>query len=164
MTQRDWVKIGGGVVIGIAAAAVIGVSVFGLNFLGGTDTPVTLYVPGNGGGCTVAKQQYVPAEKGRRVNWEIANHCEGGDRTVVVGNFRKASGPSGASNCDDAGADYPFTNATLQKRTATVAFGGTGDIKLTVKGRDELGEEAVRVYFDICLGGQIVDPELMVRR
>ena len=164
MTQRDWVTIGGGVVIGMAMAAVVGVSAFGLSFSGGTDTTVTLYVPGTGGGCTVAKQQYVPAEKGKRVNWKITNHCEGGDRTVVVGNFRKASGPSGASNCDNAGADYPFTNATLQKRTATVAFEDTEDIKLTVKGRNELGEDAVRVYFDICLGGQVVDPELMIRR
>ena len=164
MTQRDWVKIGGGVVIGMAVAAALGVSLFGLKFRGATDTTVTLYVPGTGGGCTVAKQQYVPAEKGKRVNWEITNHCEGSDRTVVVGNFRKTSGPSGASNCDNAGADYPFTNATLQKRTATVAFEDTGDITLTVKGSGELGEEPVRVYFDICLGGQIVDPELMIRR
>lgn len=164
MTQRDWVKVGGGVVIGMAVAAVLGVSVFGLSFRGATDTAVTLYVPGTGGGCTVAKQQYVLTEKGKRVDWEITNYCEGADKTVVVGNFRKASGPSGASNCDNPGADYPFTNDTLQKRTATVAFEDTGDIKLTVKGRDELGEEAVRVYFDICLGGEIVDPELMIRR
>ena len=164
MTQRDWVKIGGGVVIGMALAAVLGMSVFGVDFRRATDTAVTLYVPGTGGGCTVAKQQYVVTDKGKPVNWAITNYCEGDDRTVVVGNFRKSSDPSGASNCDSAGADYPFTNATLQKRTATVAFEDTEDIKLTVKGRGELGDEAVRVYFDICLDGEIVDPELMIRR
>lgn len=164
MTQQDWVKVAGGGVAGVALAAVVCVAVFDVDLRGGTDTPVTLYVPGTGGECMVAKQDYVHARMGRRVTWEITNHCEGADRTVVLGNFRDTPGPSGAANCDSAGADYPFAEPTLRQRTAVVAFGTTGDLTLTAKGPDELGDEPVRVYFDICLDGQIADPELMFER
>jgi hypothetical protein len=164
MTQRDVVTIAGGVVVGFAAAALIGVGLFGQDAWGNTRTDVALYTPGTGGPCTIDKAQYVRAQKGRNVTWEIANHCEGADRVVTVGNFRTASGPSSASDCASPGADYPFTDAALAKRTATVASGGDRKIKLTVKGRGDLGDQALTVYFDLCLDGQKADPELMIER
>jgi len=164
MTQRDYVKIAGGVVIGLVLAALLGVGAFGWNLWGDTETEVTLYAPGAGGECTIAKAQYVRAKKGKKVMWEIANYCEGADRVVSVGNFRKASGPSSASDCSDAGPDYPFTEAALSARMATVASGEDKDITLKVKGRGDLGENALTVYFDICLDGRKADPELMIER
>jgi hypothetical protein len=164
MTQRDWVKIAGGVVIGLAVAALLGAGLFGFNVMGDTETEVTLYAPGDGGPCTLGKAPYVRAKKGKKVIWEIVNHCEGADKVVSVGNFRKASGPSGANDCSDAGADYPFKDAALSTRMATVASGGDGDITLKVKGRGDLGDEAMTVYFDICLDGRKADPELMIER
>ncbi len=164
MTQRDYVRIAGGVVIGLVLAALLGAGLFGVNLWGDTETDVSLYMPGAGGGCTLDKAQYVRTKKGKKVVWEIANNCEGDDKVVIVGNFRKASGPSGANDCSDAGADYPFTDASQAKRTATVAAGGNGDIELKVKGRGDLGESALTLYFDICLDGQKADPELMIER
>ena len=164
MTQRDYVTIGGGVVIGLAVAALLGAGLFGVNLWGDTETEVALYMPAAGGPCALGKAQYVRTKKDKKVIWEIANHCEGADKIVSVGNFRKASGPSGATNCSDAGADYPFTDAAFATRTATVASGSEGEIKLKVKGRGDLGEDALTVYFDICLDGQMTDPELMIMR
>ncbi len=165
MTQRDYVRIAGGVVIGLVLAALLGAGLFGLNFRGGdTETGVSLYVPGAGGPCTLDKARYVRAKQDKKLIWEIANNCEGEDKVVVVGNFRKASGPSGANDCSAPGADYPFTDASLAKRTATVAAGRTDDIELKVKGRGDLGERALTLYFDICLDGQKADPELAIER
>jgi hypothetical protein len=164
MTQSDVVMIAGGAVAGVALAVVLGAGVFGVNVLGDTETQVALYTPGAGGGCTLGKAQYVRTKKGKQVIWQIANHCEGADKIVTVGNFRNTSGPSDANDCSDAGADYPFTEADLSKRIATVASGRRDDIKLRVKGRGELGEEAVTVYFDICLDGRKTDPELAIER
>ncbi len=164
MTQRDYVKIAGGVVIGMALAAVLGAGLFGVNLWGDTETRVALYVPGAAGPCTLDKAQYVRTKKDKKVVWEIANDCDGADKVVTVGNFRKAAGPSSANDCTDAGADYPFTDTALAKRTATVASGGKGDIKLKVRGRGDLGENALTLYFDICLDGQKADPELMIER
>lgn len=164
MTQRDVVRIAGGAVAGFAIAALLGAGVFGWNVWGDTETDVALYTPGTGGPCTLAKAQYVRTKKGKHVIWEVANHCEGADRIVTVGNFRKASGPSGANDCSNPGADYPFTNSDLSKRTATVPADGDRDIKLKVKGRGDLGDQALIVYFDICMDGQVVDPELMIER
>ena len=164
MTQRDWVKVAGGVVVGLAVAALLGAGLFGVNLWGDTETEVALYTPGGGGPCGLAKSPYVRAKKDKKVIWEIANHCEGGDKTVSVGNFRKASGPSSASDCADAGADYPFTDADLAARSATVGAGRDGDITLKVKGRGDLGGTALTVYFDICLDGRKSDPELMIER
>lgn len=165
MTQRDWtMMIAGGAVIGLVAAVPLGAGVFGVNLWGDTETEVALYAPGGGGPCTLGKAPYVRAKKGKKVIWEIANHCEGADKVVSVGNFRAASGPSSARDCRDAGADYPFTDADLAARTATVGAGREGDIKLKVKGRGDLGETEMTVYFDICLDGQKADPELMIER
>lgn len=164
MTQRDWVKIAGGVVIGVAVAAVLGAGLFGGNLWGDTETEVALYTPGAGGPCTLGKTPYVRAKKGKKVFWEITNHCEGADRIVSVGNFRKTSGPSGATNCSAPGADYPFTDAAFATRTATVPSDGEDDIELKVKGRGDLGDDALTVYFDICLDGRTADPELMIQR
>ena len=164
MTQRDWVRVAAGVVVGLIVAALLGAGLFGVNWFGDTETDVALYTPGAGGPCTLGKAQYVRTEKGKRVIWEIANHCEGADKVVTVGNFRQAAGPSSANDCRDAGSDYPFTDADLARRTATVSSGGEGDISLKVKGRGDLGEAALTVYFDICLDGRKTDPELMIER
>lgn len=164
MTQRDYVRIAGGVVIGLVLAALLGAGLFGVNLWGDTETDVSLYVPGAGGPCTLDKAHYVRTKKDKKVVWEIVNDCEGQDKVVTVGNFRKASGPSGANDCSEAGADYPFTDASLPKREATVAAGGKGDIKLKVKDRGDLGESALTFYFDICLDGQKADPELAIER
>jgi len=164
MTQRDVVKIAGGVIVGLVIAALLGAGVFGVNLWGDTETEVALYMPGAGGDCTLDKAQYVRTKKDKKVIWEIANHCPGADRIVTVGNFRKASGPSNANDCSDPGADYPFKESDLSKRMATVPSDGNRDIKLKVKGRDELGEEALTVYFDICLDGRKADPELVIAR
>lgn len=164
MTQRDWVQIAGGVVVGVAAAALLGAGLFGVNLVGDTETGVTLYAPGGSGPCTLGKAQYVRTKKGKKVHWEIANHCDGADRIVTVGNFRKAAGPSSANDCSDAGPDYPFTDADLARRTASVASDGEAAITLKVKDRGALGEAAMTLYFDICLDGRKTDPELMIER
>lgn len=164
MTQRDWGKLAVGVVAGMALAMLLAAGVFGTNLWGDTETDVALYSPGAGGPCTLGKAPYVRAKKGKKVIWEIVNHCDGAERVVAVGNFRKTSGPSNASDCRDPGADYPFTNRDFKARSATVASGREGDIALKVEGRGTLGEAALTVYFDICLDGRISDPELMVER
>lgn len=164
MTQRDWVKIAGGVVVGLVAAALLGAGLFGFNFMGDMTTEVVLYTPAAGGECTIAKAQYVRAKKGKKVVWEITNYCEGADKVVSVGNFRRSSGPSGATGCTSEGADYPFTDPDLKKRTATVPSGHERDIDLKVKGSKDLGDDAMTVYFDICLEGRTLDPELMIER
>lgn len=164
MTQRDVVKIAGGIVVGIVLAALLGAGLFGVNLGGNTETTVTLWVPGSEGPCKLGKAEYVRAKKGKRVIWEIENYCPGGPRTVTLGNFRTTSGPSGADTCDDAGADYPFTSANLQQRTAAVAPDSDGEISLTVKGRGDLGENELTYYFDICLDGVKADPMLEIAR
>lgn len=164
MTQRDVVKIAGGAVVGFAIAALLGAGIFGVTWRGDTETDVSLYVPGTGGPCTIDKAQYVRTKKGKHVIWKVANHCEGADRAVTVGNFRKAKGPSGETDCSEPGTDYPFTNSDHSKRTATVPAHGDRDIKLKVKDSDELGDEALTVYFDICVDKQMLDPELMIQR
>ncbi|MEX2272201.1 MAG: hypothetical protein WD690_12045 [Vicinamibacterales bacterium] len=168
MTQHDWVRIATGAVIGIALGAVLGAGVLGMNFGGDTETDVTVSV--FDGKCTLGKADRVVVKRDKQLIWEIENYCIDGPKTVMVGNFQK-QGPSTGTNCSNPGPDYPFTDASEDARTETVKAGqqkgnlsidpSDGKIKLKAKDGDAvLG----KYYFDICLDGQKVDPELMMER
>lgn len=172
MTQRDAAKIAGGVAIGIAVAVLLGVGVFGVNLSGDTKTDVTLSTIE--GACVLGKATHVRVHKGKQLIWEIENHCPGASRTISVGNFRVASGPSTANDCSNAGPDYPFADSDFTKRSSTVDAAtqksngsyksSDGKIKIKAKGRGDLGESEMTYYFDICLDGTKADPTLVMER
>jgi hypothetical protein len=170
MAQRDLVKFGGGLLLGLAA----GLLVAGLIDWpwGGTDTEVTLSAVN--GSCTLGKATHVRVKQDKQLEWDIANFCTDGSKTVMVGNFRRTAGPSGAADCKAAGPDYPFTDAAEAARTSTVdpaarkndgrVRPARGDIRLKVLKLLGPGENDRLYYFDICLDGAKADPEVMVER
>ena len=168
MKQRLLVAVAAGVAVGMGLAVVFGGSLFGF---GDRETDVTL--SSVNGTCEVGKATLVRVRQSQNLKWEIENYCTDGEKIVMVGNFRTAKGPSGATNCNAAGPQFPFTDADQGLRTATLAAAQQdsngridatdGDIKLKAKGRDDLPQDTT-YYFDLCVNGAIVDPMLIVER
>ena len=172
MAQRDYVTIAGGVVVGVVLGAVLGIGFLGKDVFGNTNTEVTLSMVD--GACTLGKATQIRMHKGKQLKWEIENYCPEATRTVTVGNFRTTSAASAAGDCQAAGPDYPFDDAALAARTGTLeparpkSNGGVdpseGRIQLQAKSRDDLGEDELIYYFDICLDGAKADPMLVFER
>lgn len=172
MTQSDYMRIAAGVVIGFVAAAVLGIGFLGKDVFGNTNTEVTL--SSVDGACTLGKATHLRMRKGKHLKWDIENYCPDETRTVTVGNFRTTSAASTASDCQAAGTDYPFDDAALAARTSTLdpatpkSNGGVdpskGRIKLKAKSGDDLGENELIYYFDVCLDGTKTDPMLIFER
>ena len=174
MAQSYFVKIVGGVVIGAAAASVTAL-LLGINLTGDTETGVTLS-PNDSAVCELSgKETEVRVRKNKKAIWKIRNYCtDSSTKTVSVGNFRKGSASSvkTCANATDGSITYPFTDDSLTARTKDVSPGhvkGDGSVdpgdakldKLKVKDTDAIYGT---YYFDICLGGQTVEPRLIVER
>lgn len=170
MKQRLLVAVAAGIAVGMGLAVVFGGTLFGA---GDTDTDVTLSTVN--GKCETGKATLVRVRHSKNLTWKIENYCTDGEKTVMVGNFRTAQGPSGANNCSAAGPQFPFADEYQDqaRRTATLAAAEQdsdgsidstkGDIKLKVKGRDDLPQDTT-YYFDLCVNGAVIDPLLIIER
>lgn len=169
MTQRLLVAVAAGLAVGLALGVV-----FGIGWPGSKDTRSGVTLTEVNGTCEAGKATLVRVRQSKQLKWEVENYCTSGEQIVMVGNFRTAQGPSGASNCSAAGPQFPFVDADPALRTATLAaaqkdgdgrIDGTGaDIKLKAKPSNELDPNVSTYYFDLCVNGTIVDPMLVVER
>lgn len=169
MTQRLLVAVAAGLAVGLALGVV-----FGIGWPGSKDTDTGVTLTEVNGTCEAGKATLVRVRQSKQLKWEVENYCTGGQQVVMVGNFRTAQGPSGATNCSAAGPQFPFVDPDPALRTATLAaaqqdgdgrIDGTGaDIKLKAKNRDDLDPQVSTYYFDLCVNGTVVDPMLVVER
>lgn len=136
------------------------------------ESPIILFPKGST--CMIsAKQPTVTAHADKWLQFEVVNYCESA-QVVVVGNFRTVQNPSPPpANCDNptyGEAPSVFQQDALNRRTANLPAGSAGDpeegdIRLKIKKNADLpGSSDLTYYFDICLGGALADPELIVRR
>jgi hypothetical protein len=170
MAQRDVVKVTGGLVAGVAVAAIVlAASGVSINLFGDKDTDVTLSVGDGGSACTLGKETVVRVKRGKTVTWKIRNYCPT-PQTVTVGNFR-ASVDSTARDCaqpTEGSVEFPFTEdaRTAAVEAAEIEEGenpkpAKADVKMKTKDR---GNQEFSYYFDICLGNQKADPRLIIER
>jgi hypothetical protein len=164
MAARGLTLLAGGVVVGAAIGlAISGMATSNRDIFGNTTTDVVLVAPN--GPCALGKETIVMVQKNKQITWHVKNGCAQA-QTVVVGNFRTTAQTSN-TNCDAAtegGATSPFQQDDLARRTVAVNPGSDGDIKLKVKTRDVLGNDALTYYYSFCLGQTVVDPTLIIER
>jgi hypothetical protein len=175
MVRNDFVKIAVGLIAGIAVAIALAASGIDLRVMrGDVDTGLTLSRLTTSGSCTLSgKETEIHVGKNKKVNWKIRNYCTDSAQTVSVGTLRASQNPAGLSDCSapsDGSVTYPFTKDSLADRSQQVAAGtvkgnggidpGEATLSLKVKNEDLFGT----YYFDICLGGQKVDPRLIIER
>lgn len=164
MAARGITLLAGGVVVGAAIGlAISGMAASNRDIFGNTTTDVVLVAPS--GSCELGKETIVVVQKNKQITWHVKNTCAQA-QTVVVGNFRTAP-QTNNSNCDQAtegGATSPFQQDDLPRRTVAVNAGSDGNIKLKVKARDVLGNDALTYYYSFCLGQTVVDPTLIIER
>lgn len=168
MTQRLLIAAAAGIAVGIAIGAAFAGSLFGIG-----DRSTDVMLSSVNGACTTGKATLVRVRESKHLTWKIENYCTDTEKIVMVGNFRTSQGPSGATNCDAAGPQYPFDDQDPARRTATLAAAqqdgydidpSEGRIKLKAKGKDDLDSKDPTYYFDLCVNGAIVDPMLIVER
>jgi len=157
----------------VAIGVILIVQFIELRLFDDTETAISLYELG--GSCAVTgKDNLLIARRGRRVMFEVQNHCST-RQTVSVGNFRSAQNPPGTScAAAAAGAEYPFEQPDFQDRSKSV--NGTNNPvnprtgRLNMKLRDATSEDPdeVEYYFDVCVGdapGAVQnDPRLILKR
>lgn len=168
MTQSELTRLAIVVAISAVIAAGLGAA-FGGGLFGSGDTETGVTLSAVNGTCTIGKANIVVVRKDKQLVFELENYCTDGPKTVAVGNFQK-NAPSTATNCSQAGSDYPFTDSSEAARKKEVDAAKRGsdqsidpsDAKFKLKAQGE--SFAGTYYFDICLDGTKVDPMLIVER
>ena len=122
MAQSDFVKIVGGVVIGVVAAAGVVALLFGSG-----DTDTSIFLTQTGAACTLTyKDSDVHAAKNKKVTWKVNNSCTT-EQQIILGNFRRNQTIGGRRIVHiaiDGSMPYPFTkgetDADVKDRTVVV--------------------------------------------
>jgi hypothetical protein len=116
---------------------------------------------GNCGITTPNADKNVAVGKGKKVTWSVHNGCTS-DQLVLVGNFRPGADGGGIMDCK-AGvieSTWPFKNLDQSARAVYIPAGETQSLTLK-EAKNETGSK-LTFYFDICMGGKKVDPELVI--
>ena len=155
MTCSRSIPVGVAIAIGMAGGA-IGCA-DGTRSGSDKDTTVTL----SGDPCAVtAKEAEVNVGKGKKVTWKFTNDCDK-PQVVVIGNFRESQ-PTSVTNCRAGIIEdiWPFKDTDESLKYAWINSKSTAEVVLKEAKNDRTTKR--ELYFDICVGGKVSDPKLIV--